>query len=249
MSKPLSKQADQSSILAALLNDVVDLSYARKWMNKNNVSIERLKQSYISRQSNIEIVAAMVGEQSAKNDAFANIVGIEAEQTDAEIQHECEVENAARQDHAQQSAEELALEGGILLAENEGIAEAEKIISEETKLIALQNDVFRTSSVNPEAQMQKYQMGVEGQTVSTQGVRALSPFDMLDVLEKVATFGTFTEENDPYGERNFGSFDHGGKRIIWRIDYYDNDYKYGSEKPSDPKQTKRVLTIMLASEY
>lgn len=246
---PQSKEVDQSSILAALLNDVVDISYARKWMNKHNVSIERLKQSYILHQGNIEIVAAMVGEQSAKNEAFTNIVGIEAGQTDAEIQQECELENAARIDHTQQSAEELSLEGGILLAENEGIAEAEKIISAETKLIALQNDVFRTSSVNPEARLQKYQMGLDGQTLTTQGIRALSAFDMLDVLEKVATFDVFTEENDPYGEHNFGSFDHRGTNIFWRIDYYDNDFKCGSEKPSDPKQTKRVLTIMLASEY
>ena len=52
----------------------------------------------------------------------------------------------------------------------------------------------------------------------------------------------------------FGSFDYDGTRIFWKIDYYDRaslgtGRDMGSEEPSDPKQTLRVLTIMLASEY
>ena len=60
---------------------------------------------------------------------------------------------------------------------------------------------------------------------------------------------TFTPDNDPHGERDFGVFEHNGERISWKIYYYAPDMEHGSEDPSDPAQTVRVLTIMLASEY
>jgi Protein of unknown function (DUF3768) len=64
----------------------------------------------------------------------------------------------------------------------------------------------------------------------------------------------FTEDNDPHGEHDFGSLDYEGKRIFWKVDYYDRasfgtGRDMGSEDPSDPAKTLRVLTIMLASEY
>jgi len=55
--------------------------------------------------------------------------------------------------------------------------------------------------------------------------------------------------NDPYGEHDFGSFDHDGRTISWKIDLYDRDYKWYSPAPTDPAKTNRVLTILLAEEY
>ena len=55
--------------------------------------------------------------------------------------------------------------------------------------------------------------------------------------------------NDPYGDADFGAFEHNGSRIFWKVDAYDRDLRYGSPDPADPRVTRRVLTIMLAGEY
>jgi len=109
--------------------------------------------------------------------------------------------------------------------------------SEETKRIASLNDLCRTA------------MGVAGKLVQTVGICALPPEEQSAIREKVETYNDFGPDNSPHGERDCGSFDHGGETIFWKIDYYDPTLSVGSEQPSDPKQTVRVLTIMLASEY
>jgi hypothetical protein len=91
--------------------------------------------------------------------------------------------------------------------------------------------------------------GIGGRLFQTTGIDALPSADQSAIREKVETFDTFTPDNDPYGERDFGAFEHNGERIFWKIDYYDRSITKGSEDPSDPAQTVRVLTIMLASEY
>jgi len=106
-----------------------------------------------------------------------------------------------------------------------------------TKRIAQLNDLCRKA------------MGIAGRLVQTAGIRALPPEDQSAIREKVEKFEAFTEDNDPYGEHDFGSFDHNGQKIFFKIDYYDPTLTMGSEDPADPKQTVRVLTIMLADEY
>lgn len=92
-------------------------------------------------------------------------------------------------------------------------------------------------------------MGVGGKVYMTQGIAALSPADQSAIREKVERFNDFNADNDPYGEHDFGSFEHAGEKIFWKIDYYDKTMDKGSEDPADPGQTTRVLTIMLADEY
>jgi hypothetical protein len=92
-------------------------------------------------------------------------------------------------------------------------------------------------------------MGVAGRLVQTAGISSLPPEDQSTIREKVETFDAFTPDNDPHKERDFGAFDHNGERVFWKIDYYDTTMTKGSEDPSDPRQTVRVLTIMLACEY
>jgi hypothetical protein len=110
-------------------------------------------------------------------------------------------------------------------------------LSSRTKRIAELNDLFRKA------------MGVGGRVFQTPGITALPPIDQAAIREKVETFDVFTRNNDPHGEHDFGAFEHDGERIFWKIDYYATDMEHGSEDPSDPTQTVRVLTIMLADEY
>ena len=76
----------------------------------------------------------------------------------------------------------------------------------------------------------------------------------MQIAEQVLKFDTFERDNDPYGEHDFGAFEFDGHNIFWKIDYYDrasfhSRRELGSEDPSDPARTLRVLTIMLANEY
>ena len=88
-----------------------------------------------------------------------------------------------------------------------------------------------------------------GKVMLTKGINCRSTLEKIEILKKVRQFDDFTEDNDPYGEHDFGSFDHNGEKIFWKIDYYDKSYQYGSEDPSNPEVTNRVMTIMLAEEY
>lgn len=88
-----------------------------------------------------------------------------------------------------------------------------------------------------------------GKRLITAGVAALPAWDQAAILSKVMEHDEFTDDNDPHGEHDFGAFDHAGKRIFRKIDYYDPSMEFGSEDPADPVKTTRVLTIMFADEY
>ncbi len=83
----------------------------------------------------------------------------------------------------------------------------------------------------------------------TAGVQALGQAGIEAVLTAVRDFDCFTADNDPYNEHDLGALKVAGERMLWKIDYYDRDRRYGSPDPADPAVTTRVLTIMLASEY
>jgi len=65
----------------------------------------------------------------------------------------------------------------------------------------------------------------------------------------IATYDDFCQDNDPWQEHDFGSFEIDGTTFFFKIDYYDERLEQGSGDPSDPEKTTRVLTVMLASEY
>jgi hypothetical protein len=107
--------------------------------------------------------------------------------------------------------------------------------------IAALNDRFRKEGPSDE---------IPGQAVLTQGIAALSFARQLQIRIEVTSYDRFEPGDDPYGEHDFGAFDLTGVgTVYWKIDYYAPDMEHGSEDPTDPDQTVRVLTIMLASEY
>ena len=78
-----------------------------------------------------------------------------------------------------------------------------------------------------------------GNVVMTAGVDALPDMVKAAALKQAATFDAFTDDNDPYGEHDFGSFELCGRKFFWKIEYYDRDMQYGSEDPSDPDQVQQ----------
>ena len=83
----------------------------------------------------------------------------------------------------------------------------------------------------------------------TRSITALGEERVLAIIRAVMRYDTFTKDNDPYGEHDFGAFTNGDARVFWKIDYYDRECVYGSEDPTDRTKTTRVLTIMLAEDY
>ncbi|WP_435171727.1 DUF3768 domain-containing protein [Falsirhodobacter sp. 1013] len=114
-------------------------------------------------------------------------------------------------------------------------------IEPRARKIAEQNDRFRTTW--------GADFTIPGHVVVTAGVHALG-FEVVALLMvEVMGFATFTEDNDPSGLHDFGVVTICGVRVYWKIDLYDPDYAYGSEVPDDPTVTRRVLTLLLPSEY
>ena len=109
--------------------------------------------------------------------------------------------------------------------------DTEKVINETSARIAELNDEHRRS--------------MQGCTV-TRGVVALGAAAN-EVFVGVRDYTEFNEDNDPYGEHDFGSLVVAGKKVFWKIDYYDENLSKWCD-PLDP-DCNRVLTIMLAEEY
>lgn len=90
---------------------------------------------------------------------------------------------------------------------------------------------------------------IGGQILLTPGFQALPDEVANSAIQAIQTFDDFTEDNDPYGTREFGSVEIDCQAIWFKIDAYDQNLEYGSPDPSDPAVTKRVMTILLPNEY
>jgi Protein of unknown function (DUF3768) len=110
-------------------------------------------------------------------------------------------------------------------------------MNDKTRAIRDLNDSFRR---NPQRL---------GRLMLTIGVLNEGPQFVDQCLQTVKAFDAFDTGNDPYHEHDFGAFEVDGKRVFFKIDYYDTSLQFGSPDPTDPTVTCRVLTLMLAEEY
>lgn len=73
------------------------------------------------------------------------------------------------------------------------------------------------------------------------------------VIGLTRAFDAFTEDNDPYGEHDFGIVRWqapDGERVYnWKIDYYDLSEQYASPDAADPVRTVRIMSIFYAEDY
>lgn len=91
--------------------------------------------------------------------------------------------------------------------------------------------------------------GEGGMVVMTPGIQSLEPARLAKCVNELKTFDWFSDTNDPWHEHDFGSFECEGHIMFFKIDYYDLDLTHHSPDASDETVTKRVPTLMLASEY
>ena len=89
-----------------------------------------------------------------------------------------------------------------------------------------------------------------GRILFTRGVLALGPSTCSRIIAAVREFNNFRrDDDDPFGEHDFGAFEVCGRRLFFKIDYYDHSLTAASPDPSDPAMTLRVLTVLLPEEY
>lgn len=118
-----------------------------------------------------------------------------------------------------------------------------------SKAVQLKNDAFRKAVfTRPQP---------DGKAVMTPAIARLGSMACAWIYKQIAEFDTFTPDNDPYGEHDFGSVtvavsdlitgEAETHKVFWKIDYYeDADMQYGTE---DKLGCYRVLVIMFAEEY
>ena len=88
-----------------------------------------------------------------------------------------------------------------------------------------------------------------GRVMLTAAVSDLCDELRAQAIKRMRTFEDFGADNDPHKEHDFGSFEIDGHTFFFKHDYYDKAMQYGSDDPSDPAKTTRVLTLMLSSDY
>ena len=104
------------------------------------------------------------------------------------------------------------------------------------RMIARLNDEFRSTFE-------------DGPVLMTARVIALPVELRSAAIVGVQGHTVFAQDDDPYEEHDWASFELGGQHFVWTIDCYDETRTYASKNPCDPDITTRVLTLMLAADF
>jgi len=100
------------------------------------------------------------------------------------------------------------------------------------------NDRFRSTGIG------------NGTILLTSGMQAHGGEFVVAAVDAIRTFADFNDDDDPWGEHDFGVVQVADENVFFKFDYYaDANLNAGSENPANEGTTYRVLTIMLASEY
>jgi len=105
-----------------------------------------------------------------------------------------------------------------------------------TETVLQLNDLLRTTFTG-------------GKVVITAGILVLPTTLRTSIMRQVQEFDAWTAAGDPNSEHDSGIFGANGHRVLWKVDYYNQDMSARSVDPADSNVTTRVLTVMLAEEF
>ena len=119
----------------------------------------------------------------------------------------------------------------------------------ETKLVWSDVETPNTARIRELNELFRTEGNGNGTVLITSGLQEIGGEFVVKAIAAVRSFDAFSQDNDPWGEHDFGAIDLDGERIFFKIDPYNLDRTAGSDNPANAGLTHRVLTIMLASEY
>ncbi len=73
--------------------------------------------------------------------------------------------------------------------------------------------------------------------------------DQETILNRVRSYRTFNEKNDPQYLHNRGTFDYDGETVAWEIYCSDKDCRSESPNPANLDLTQRHMMILLEEEW
>lgn len=117
--------------------------------------------------------------------------------------------------------------------------------AETARIVATQNDAFRKAIGGETTETPV----PEGRVVMTRGIFERDAAFQSALIAAVVAYDDFNTDCDPHGWHEMGVIEIDGEKVWFKIDLYDEAYEYGSSDPTDPRFTRRVLTLLFPSEY